>query len=100
MQKTKDKTYHVEPATKESFPKDARAVSVTFTDTHMVVALEDGRYVGVPLHWFPAIERATATQRAQVKINLDGRLLSWDPDDTNDAINDDLLLTRLLRAGA
>ena len=87
MQKTKDRHYQVEPATKESFPRDARAVGVTFNETHIVVDLEDGRIVSVPLRWFPAIERATPDQRAQVKINLDGRLLSWDPDDTDGAIN-------------
>lgn len=91
------KTHLVELATKESFPRDARAKSVTFNETHLIVELEDGRIVHVPLRWFPAIERATPAQRSEVKINLDGHLLSWDPDDTDGAINDDLLLARLMR---
>jgi hypothetical protein len=42
----------------------------------MWVELSDGRTLGVPLAWFPRLQKATPEQRANVEISLVG--LHWD----------------------
>lgn len=42
----------------------------------MWVELSDGRTLGVPLAWFPRLQKATPEQRANVEISLVG--LYWD----------------------
>ena len=38
-------------------------VDVRFEDSHAMIDMVDGRAIGVPLFWFPAIQNATPTQR-------------------------------------
>ena len=49
---------------------------VAFDDDSMWVDLSDGRRLGVPLAWFPRLLRASARQRAAVRISSRG--LHWD----------------------
>lgn len=53
----------------------AKAESVRFDPDVMWVELADGRILGVPLAWFPRLLRATAAQRAGVRISARG--LHW-----------------------
>ncbi len=39
-----------------------RATDLKFTRDHMIVSLEDGRILQMPLDWFPALRSATRTQ--------------------------------------
>jgi hypothetical protein len=50
--------------------------SVRFDEKNMWVELSDGRTLGVPLAWFPRLQKATPEQRANVEISLVG--LHWD----------------------
>lgn len=50
--------------------------SVRFDEKTMWVELSDGRTLGVPLVWFPRLQKATPEQRANVEISLVG--LHWD----------------------
>jgi hypothetical protein len=50
--------------------------SVRFDEQTMWVELSDGRTLGVPLAWFPRLQKATPEQRANVEISLVG--LYWD----------------------
>ena len=52
------------------------ATEVSFDESTMWVALDDGRTLGVPLAWFPRLLSATAAQRAAVEISPMG--LHWD----------------------
>ncbi len=47
---------------------DLQAVSVAFTPTDLVVTLADGRKIVTPLAWYPRLERASATDRADYEI--------------------------------
>lgn len=60
---------------------------------HVNVTLIDGRIIGVPLTWFPALHCASAEQREQYEIGAGGRSLHW-PD-----LDEDISVVNLL-AGA
>ena len=36
---------------------------VSFTETHVMIELADGRIIGVPLHFFPLLEAASDEER-------------------------------------
>ena len=80
-----------------TFPTDARAERVEFTDTHMIVYLQDGRFFGVPLAWVPSLADASPEDRAKVIISREGYSLHWDP--AEGSINEDLRLADYMRAG-
>ena len=48
-----------------------------FTRDMMQVTLTDGRVLGVPLLWFPALRDATPRQRARYEIGGGGIGLHW-----------------------
>lgn len=58
-------------------PVSALAKSVEFDDEMMHVAFTDGRVLGVPLVWFPALREATPEQRARYEIGGGGVSLHW-----------------------
>ena len=74
-------------------PTTALAKAVEFTDEMMQVQLTDGRTLGVPLLWSPALSAATPEQRANVEIGGGGISLHW-PD-----IDEDLSVANLLAGG-
>ncbi len=41
---------------------------VSFTDSHVMVELADGRIIGVPLHFFPLLEAANDEERQNYKL--------------------------------
>jgi hypothetical protein len=58
-------------------PTTALAKHVEFEDEMMRVTLTDGRELGVPLVWFPALLEATPEQRARYEIGGGGISLHW-----------------------
>ena len=56
----------------------ALAVSVWFSDDMLYVQLSDGREVGVPLEWFPALRDATPEQRANWRLIGRGIGIHWE----------------------
>jgi hypothetical protein len=58
-------------------PATALAKSIKFDDTMMHGAFTDGRVVGVPLLWFPALHAATPEQRNRYQIGGGGISLHW-----------------------
>ena len=48
-------------------PATALAKSVKFNKSMMQVTFTDGRVLGVPLTWFPALHAATPAQRMQLR---------------------------------
>ena len=71
-----------------------RAIAVQVTDVAVVVDLEDGRVLHVPLEWFPRLLRAEPAQRANVRLAGRGIGIHW-PD-----LDEDLSIAGLLRLDA
>lgn len=60
-----------------SAPEEPRAVSVESVAGELVVHLEDGRTVSVPLEWFPKLRDATAAQLADWRLIAQGIGIHW-----------------------
>ncbi len=58
-------------------PVTALAMEVEFDDVMMRVTFTDGRVLGVPLAWFPALLKATPDQRTGYEIGGGGISLHW-----------------------
>lgn len=67
-----------------------RAREVDFTDVELVVRLEDGRTLLVPLSWLPRLRQASAVQRRACALLDDGEVLRWEE------IDEDLSVPGLL----
>ncbi len=65
--------------------KSTNAVNVWFDDIKMVVILEDGRELSLPIGWFPSLRDATNEQRAtggllvmeKAYIGMNWMKISW-----------------------
>lgn len=68
-----------------------RVEAVYFTRTSLIVDLNDGRSISVPLAWYPRLLKATAKQRASWEICGGGYGIHW-PE-----IDEDLHTEGLLR---
>jgi hypothetical protein len=58
-------------------PVTALAKAVKFDDEMMHVTFTDGRVLGVPLTWFPVLEKATPEERGRYEIGGGGIGLHW-----------------------
>lgn len=67
-----------------------RARQVDFTDDDLVVRLEDGRTLLVPLSWLPRLSQASAAQRRACELLDEGEVLRWEE------IDEDLSVPGLL----
>jgi hypothetical protein len=71
----------------------ARASDVSVTDDHVVVHLEDGRVLHVPLEWFPRLVQATPEHRNNCRLVGRGVGIHW-PDVDEDLSVEGLLIGR------
>jgi hypothetical protein len=71
-------------------PQTALAQSVEFDKHMMRVTFMDGRELGVPLAWFPTLNKATPAQRRRCEIGGGGVSLHW-PD-----LDEDLSIAGLM----
>lgn len=71
---------------------EIQALSVSFSDTHFIVALSDGRFLSVPIHWYPRLAYGTSSERSHYKL-LDGAI-HW-PE-----LDEDIALEALLQGAA
>ncbi len=58
--------------------KSNKAFNVSFTETKMVLFIEDGREVSIPLEWFPRLRSATAQQLSNWRLIGDGEGIHWE----------------------
>ncbi len=58
-------------------PTTALAKAVSFDEEMMHVSLTDGRYISVPITWFPLLREATSNQRIKYEIGGGGTSLHW-----------------------
>lgn len=54
-----------------------RAIAVRCTADELVVSLDDGRVLSVPLAWFPRWAHARAEQLATLELLGDGEGIHW-----------------------
>jgi hypothetical protein len=60
-----------------SAPEEPKAVKVEVTAAELVVHLEDGRAVHVPLDWFPRLRDASQADLADWRLVGRGIGISW-----------------------
>lgn len=70
--------------------KSRFAVEVSFTKDKMVVFLEDGRELSVPLEWFPRLRNATIEQLNKWRFIGSGEGIHWEE------LDEDISVERLL----
>ena len=74
-----------------SVPETPRAVRAQVTSDELVVELEDGRVIHVPLEWFPRLRSANEKDRQNLRLIGRGIGIHWP------ALDEDLSVTGLLR---
>ncbi len=57
--------------------RQARAQRVNVTDEELVVELDDGRTISVPLVWFPRLLHGTSEERAHWRLIGEGEGIHW-----------------------
>lgn len=70
--------------------KSSNAVEVWFTEIQMVVRLDDGREIAVPIDWFPRLRDATEKERNNWRLIGGGEGIHWED------IDEDILVEGLL----
>lgn len=58
--------------------KSKIAIAVSFTKYKMIVLLEDGRELSIPLEWFPRLRSATMEQLKDWRFIGNGAGIHWD----------------------
>ena len=58
--------------------KSKFATNLSFTDTKMIVQLEDGRELSVPLEWFRKLRNATREQLEKWRFIGKGEGIHWE----------------------
>ena len=54
-----------------------RAMAVACSDDELRVSLTDGRWLSVPVAWFPRLAHASSAQRANFELLGDGQGIHW-----------------------
>lgn len=54
-----------------------RAMAVVCSDDELRVALTDGRWLSVPIVWFPRLAHASSSERANFELLGDGQGIHW-----------------------
>ena len=70
--------------------KSRNAIDIVFTESKMIVFLEDGRELAVPLEWFPRLRKATEEQLKKWRFIGKGQGVHWEE------IDEDISIENLL----
>ena len=57
--------------------KSRNAVDIAFENSKMIVFLEDGRELSIPLEWFPRLRKATFEQLSKWRLIGKGEGIHW-----------------------
>ncbi|MFQ5341475.1 MAG: DUF2442 domain-containing protein [Anaerolineae bacterium] len=57
--------------------RQARAQTVKVTDEELIVELDDGRTISMPLAWFPRLLHGTPEERENWRLIGDGEGIHW-----------------------
>ena len=66
--------------------KSKNAVDIVFYENKMIVFLEDGRELAVPLEWFPRLRKATKEQLKKWRFIGKGEGIHWEEIDEDVSI--------------
>ena len=66
--------------------KKKNAVDIVFSENKMIVFLEDGRELAVPLEWFPRLRKATKEQLKKWRFIGKGEGVHWEEIDEDVSI--------------
>ena len=66
--------------------KSKNAVDIVFSENKMIVFLEDGRELAVPLEWFPRLRKATKEQLKKWRFIGKGEGIHWEEIDEDVSI--------------
>lgn len=70
--------------------KSNNAINIAFSDAKMIVFLEDGRELAIPLEWFPRLRKATHEQLKKWRFIGRGEGIHWEE------IDEDISIENLL----
>jgi hypothetical protein len=70
--------------------KSNNAINIAFSEAKMIVFLEDGRELAIPLEWFPRLRKATVEQLSKWRFIGKGEGIHWEE------IDEDILIENLL----
>ena len=56
---------------------EPRAMAVTCSDDELRVSLTDGRWLSVPIAWFPRLAHASVAERANYELMGEGQGIHW-----------------------
>lgn len=66
------------------------AINIAFQNSKIIVFLEDGRELSIPLEWFPRLRKATEKQLNKWRLIGKGEGIHWDE------IDEDISVENLL----
>lgn len=58
--------------------KSSRAIDVSFSETKMILFIEDGREIAFPLEWFPKLRNAKPEQLKNWRFIGEGEGIHWE----------------------
>ena len=70
--------------------KSKRAINIAFGNEKLVIFLEDGRELSIPLEWFPRLRQATIEQLNKWRLIGNGEGIHWED------IDEDISIENLL----
>jgi len=70
--------------------KSKNAINIAFENSKMIVFLEDGRELAIPLEWFPRLRKATQEQLNKWQLIGKGEGIHWEE------IDEDISVENLL----
>jgi Protein of unknown function (DUF2442) len=70
--------------------KSKKAIDIVFLNSKMIVFLEDGRELSIPLEWFPRLRKATVEQLNKWRLIGNGEGVHWEE------IDEDISIENLL----
>jgi hypothetical protein len=71
--------------------KSKNAINIAFDNSKMIIFLEDGRELSVPLEWFPRLRKATEEQLNKWRLIGKGEGIHWEE------IDEDISIENLLQ---
>ncbi|WGK95438.1 MULTISPECIES: DUF2442 domain-containing protein [Flavobacterium] len=70
--------------------KSKNAIDIAFENSKMIVFLEDGRELSIPLEWFPRLRKATSEELSKWRLIGKGEGVHWSE------IDEDISIENLL----
>ncbi|MDR7131402.1 hypothetical protein J2X69_003766 [Algoriphagus sp. 4150] len=70
--------------------KSNQASGLSFSESKMILSMEDGREISIPLEWFPSLRDASITELNNWRFIGDGEGIHWED------LDEDLLISELI----